>query len=61
LPIIGIVAGAGGRAIRGAMDADAIAREGAGQERAGWQTPTAQVISLSCELSAYAPDDEPLF
>jgi len=55
------VAGAGGRAIRGAMDADAIAREGAGEERAGWQTPTAQVISLSCELSAYAPDDEPLF
>ncbi|MDD9828493.1 MAG: hypothetical protein OXU78_02790 [Deltaproteobacteria bacterium] len=45
------------------MDADAIAREGAGEERAGaaWQTPTAEVISLSCELSAYAPDDEPLF
>ena len=53
----------GGVLYAGAMDADAIAREGAGEERAGaaWQTPTAEVISLSCELSAYAPDDEPLF
>ena len=23
--------------------------------------PTFEVISLSCEITAYAPDDEPLF
>ena len=26
-----------------------------------WQAPTIEVISLSCEITAYAPDDEPLF
>ncbi len=26
-----------------------------------WQAPTVEVISLSCEITAYAPDDEPLF
>ena len=35
----------------------------AGDRREGWLTPTLQVISLSCEISAYAPDDgdTPLF
>ena len=26
-----------------------------------WSTPVFEVISLSCEITAYAPDDEPLF
>lgn len=26
-----------------------------------WSTPAFEVISLSCEITAYAPDDEPLF
>ena len=26
-----------------------------------WEPPTFEVISLCCEISAYAPDDEPLF
>jgi hypothetical protein len=26
-----------------------------------WETPSIEVISLSCEISAYAPDGEPLF
>jgi hypothetical protein len=26
-----------------------------------WETPRVEVISLSCEISAYAPDGEPLF
>lgn len=27
-----------------------------------WETPTVQVISLSCEITSYAPDDDgPLF
>jgi len=31
-----------------------------GRER-DWQPPVFEVISLCCEISAYAPDDEPLF
>lgn len=26
-----------------------------------YQAPCFEVISLSCEINAYAPDDEPLF
>ncbi len=26
-----------------------------------WEHPCFEVISLSCEITAYAPDDEPLF
>jgi coenzyme PQQ precursor peptide PqqA len=26
-----------------------------------WETPEVEVISLSCEITAYAPDGEPLF
>jgi hypothetical protein len=26
-----------------------------------WEAPRVEVISLSCEISAYAPDGEPLF
>ena len=26
-----------------------------------WETPRVEVISLSCEITAYAPDGEPLF
>jgi hypothetical protein len=38
------------------------AGEGKGR-REGWQAPRFEVISLSCEISAYAPDggDSPLF
>jgi hypothetical protein len=28
---------------------------------ATWEPPRFQVISLDCEISAYAPDDQPLF
>ena len=28
---------------------------------APFEQPTFEVISLSCEITAYAPDDEPLF
>ncbi len=30
-------------------------------ERPVYEAPYFEVISLSCEISAYAPDDEPLF
>lgn len=30
-------------------------------ERPAYEAPRFEVISLSCEISAYAPDDEPLF
>jgi hypothetical protein len=26
-----------------------------------WETPRFEVISLDCEITAYAPDDRPLF
>jgi hypothetical protein len=26
-----------------------------------WEAPCVEVISLSCEITAYAPDGEPLF
>jgi hypothetical protein len=26
-----------------------------------YEAPTFEVISLSCEITAYAPDDQPLF
>jgi hypothetical protein len=26
-----------------------------------WEPPAFEVISLACEISAYAPDDRPLF
>jgi hypothetical protein len=38
---------------------DAPARSPAPDTR--WQPPTFEVISLSCEITSYAPDDEPLF
>ena len=28
---------------------------------ASWEPPRFEVISLSCEITSYAPDDEPLF
>jgi hypothetical protein len=30
-------------------------------EAASWEPPRFQVISLDCEISAYTPDDRPLF
>jgi hypothetical protein len=30
-------------------------------ERPSYEAPCFEVISLGCEISAYAPDDEPLF
>ena len=30
-------------------------------EKAAYEAPCFEVISLCCEISAYAPDDEPLF
>jgi coenzyme PQQ precursor peptide PqqA len=29
--------------------------------RSRWEAPRVEVISLSCEITAYAPDGEPLF
>ena len=26
-----------------------------------WEPPRYQVVALDCEITAYAPDDEPLF
>jgi hypothetical protein len=26
-----------------------------------WEAPRVEVISLCCEITAYAPDDQPLF
>ena len=31
------------------------------EPNAAWETPRVEVISLSCEITAYAPDGEPLF
>ena len=31
------------------------------QPSAPWETPRVEVISLSCEITAYAPDGDPLF
>jgi hypothetical protein len=28
---------------------------------AGWEPPRFAVISLDCEITSYAPDDQPLF
>jgi hypothetical protein len=28
---------------------------------AGWEPPRFTVISLDCEITSYAPDDQPLF
>jgi hypothetical protein len=30
-------------------------------EDQNYETPAIKVINLSCEISAYAPDEEPLF
>ena len=30
-------------------------------EEQAYETPSLKVVNLSCEISAYAPDDEPLF
>ncbi len=27
----------------------------------GWEPPAFRVVALDCEITAYAPDDEPLF
>jgi hypothetical protein len=32
-----------------------------GRAGAGWKTPAYRVLALDCEITAYAPDDEPLF
>lgn len=38
-----------------------LADDRANQPAAAWQPPRYEVISLDCEITAYAPDDEPLF
>lgn len=30
-------------------------------EEQGYEAPSLRVLNLNCEISAYAPDDEPLF
>ena len=30
-------------------------------EEQAYEAPTMRVLNLNCEISAYAPDDEPLF
>jgi hypothetical protein len=41
------------------MDRDPFEPAPACEER--WEPPRFEVISLSCEITSYAPDDEPLF
>jgi len=36
-------------------------REAAQSQATPWEPPGFEVISLACEISAYAPDDQPLF
>jgi hypothetical protein len=36
-------------------------REARTDETPTYEPPSFEVISLCCEISAYAPDDEPLF
>jgi coenzyme PQQ precursor peptide PqqA len=35
--------------------------ESPARETSRWEAPRVEVISLSCEITAYAPDGEPLF
>ena len=35
--------------------------EAAASPASRWEAPRVEVISLSCEITAYAPDGEPLF
>jgi hypothetical protein len=35
--------------------------ESAPSQASPWEPPAFEVISLACEISAYAPDDRPLF
>ena len=35
-------------------------RESAPSQSTAWEPPGFEVISLACEISAYAPDDQPL-
>ncbi len=35
--------------------------ESQAQSASTWEAPRVEVISLSCEITAYAPDSEPLF
>lgn len=35
--------------------------EASARPTASWEAPHIEVISLSCEITAYAPDGEPLF
>lgn len=37
------------------------ARETTASRATAWEPPVLEVISLACEISAYAPDDGPLF
>ena len=32
-----------------------------GRNATAWETPAYRVLALDCEITAYAPDDEPLF
>ncbi len=32
-----------------------------GRGGAAWEKPAYRVLALDCEITAYAPDDEPLF
>jgi hypothetical protein len=46
------------------MDIDPLDRKGgpeAPEAPHPWVKPRVEVISLSCEITAYAPDDQPLF
>ena len=37
------------------------ARPAAAPPSSSWEPPRYRVIPLDCEITAYAPDDEPLF
>lgn len=53
------------------LSAEASRGERVGSHRAGkqrasagkpvWEPPAFRVVALDCEITAYAPDDEPLF
>ncbi len=43
------------------MDREPFVTAPESRDAQGWQAPRVEVISLSCEITSYAPDDEPLF
>jgi hypothetical protein len=38
-----------------------VASQPAPSAAGGWEPPRFEVISLDCEITSYAPDDQPLF